>query len=895
MAIKISSNVPQQQTTNPSSFGAIKTYQSSLANVKVADTGRGLGQAAQGLVNLSNHVRKKEEELANRNANQAVTNYGLLLQEKGDKLQQAIKNGDPASIDEAQADFDGLNPESKDFSFNNYADEPVDEKYYARYTGQVRLGYSTNATNYSNLKTEISLFDLEDKNFKSTRELYYKWKLNPQDNSAANTFITSALNNANSVSNNFSERETKVKFQQKYSKQLNEFFESKFATAKNEFDLNSMRKDLYEDLLTDEWGFFNHEEAVNDAYVKRLGELTSGNGEETKANAKTSLDDGRGNIDTMLEVIEESGFGRKDLWQPYMDRGVTSYSEIQRVDPTDPNSAPVGLENRTDIEKFYSGQVLFGLFSDVPHIDNLREDATGIEMSMTPFQEDVINYVRFKNLPTDLPDTMIPSDRQAYIKAITDTGDDIKEDLSYRDSARAFETLFGEPIDRSELDFVIKDLYGVKSRGVTLYTPDYDFPTNWANDPDKTFRYMKEAFSLNSTGNIANVILMSLQSGKSKELSYEQIALLDVINKGVLYSGIDTQNPEVFDNFLREKIDLYTTFYQASSLVTEGSDEEKYFKDLYRKDKEQPEQYRLELFKQAENAAVRMQPGLRSFYMDLAKGFVALQVRDDLRQAKKEGFLIGDTAKLYNFFQKREREVFSDGMGFITKSTNGTRVLLFGSTTDNIYEGGRRIEVLGFQKINRLLQKSLYFRNLFRTDTDSDDPDADDPKFHQRELADSVMRGAMFKLSQQGVNYRQEIDIEKFKDSELLSRYEIQKKVLKEYERGDLTDLEIYEGLVMSDRFALEHIGQTSDGKFGLVLQYIDKNGKPGAYIDSKGEDFIYTFEEMEKDLGIDLSMLIPEEYIGPSFDDPLVGSKRLALPRVTPRAFYDKKLESIK
>ena len=63
MAIRVSSNTPQQTQASAETFGYVRSYRSPLEGVQAAQTGRGLQQAGQALGQVASLMKRKEEWL----------------------------------------------------------------------------------------------------------------------------------------------------------------------------------------------------------------------------------------------------------------------------------------------------------------------------------------------------------------------------------------------------------------------------------------------------------------------------------------------------------------------------------------------------------------------------------------------------------------------------------------------------------------------------------------------------------------------------------------------------------------------------------------------------------------------------------------------------------------
>ena len=262
MAIRINSNTPQQRGSDPSQFGAIRSYTSPLEGVQAADTGRGLQQAGQALSQLGQHFKRKEDEVNRVRADTAVTNYGLELNQASLNYVKALNSKDEEAKNAAKAAFDALSPEAKDFSFNNYTDKPTDSKFYNPYINRARTTYQEQLLNHEKLATEIELIDNTEESVEEVERQLFLLKKDPtMDPKKFQDFLGFANNAALNLSDNFSDPRTKASFEAKISDYMARGYEYAFSQVSSEKELLAQRTQFYENLSNGGWGdYFDQEE-----------------------------------------------------------------------------------------------------------------------------------------------------------------------------------------------------------------------------------------------------------------------------------------------------------------------------------------------------------------------------------------------------------------------------------------------------------------------------------------------------------------------------------------------------------------------------------------------------------------------------------------------------------
>ena len=165
MAIRVSSNTPQQTQASAETFGYIRSYKSPLEGVRAADTGRGLQQAGQAIQQVASLMKRKEDEANRIVADGALNAYQSDLDNANNFLEQAYKSQNQEDITKGQAQFNALNPENKGFSLGSYAEKEIDSKHYDGYLGSLKNNWNKYGLAHNNAENQFKITGTLDKEF----------------------------------------------------------------------------------------------------------------------------------------------------------------------------------------------------------------------------------------------------------------------------------------------------------------------------------------------------------------------------------------------------------------------------------------------------------------------------------------------------------------------------------------------------------------------------------------------------------------------------------------------------------------------------------------------------------------------------------------------------------
>lgn len=883
MAIRINSNTPQQRGSDPSQFGAIRSYTSPLQDVQAADTGRGLQQAGQALSQLGQHFKRKEDEVNRVRADTAVTNYGLELNQASLNYVKALNSKDEEAKNAAKAAFDALSPEAKDFSFNNYTDKPTDSKFYNPYINRTRTAYQEQLLNHEKLATEIELVDTAEESVEEVERQLFLLKKDPaMDPKKFQDFLGFAHTTAVSLSDNFSDPRTKASFEAKISDYMARGYDYAFSQVSSEKELLAQRTQFYENLSNGGWGdYFDQEEAVDEAYNRRLGELQANDGAEQKQKAKDNLFNAQNAAGNLAATF--TSYANKDTWIEYLKESEDYLSKLNFEE----------LEG-SDLRKAESTILYNSLLKPraVVYPEGFQVPQKPI-YQYSPMQRDAIEYAKTNQLPDDLSENLIATDRSKYIQGVKKLGDDIKEARRHRDGGKVYRLIMGEDASAFSVEQFMKEEFNETRRQITINQPKFNFPSNWNTDTQSAVNWLTEAFYTNGTEKMLNWSAMSIQSASDDELSDSKLAFADAMGRAIIYSGIDTNNQEQLYSFVAQQATKFAKLYNDG--LTIGPEGEAMYKELVALNKQQPEEFQLKWYKEVyDNPNIRRSRATQNLYIGMLKGHIA-NITDE--RGDMGSFFISDEKAFYNYFVDAETEVFSGILGNTATSVNGRRVLLPDGLLDTReqtagrkFPGGSGIA----QAITRFAVKTTAFQNLFRMGLTEDDPDYQEPKYLQSEIATAVERGIMYEIYKTGVQYRMSPDFLDIDPNDPLNRHNTRELVFKEYKKSELSPEELYLGLVNNAEIRFDSLGYDENGKPGYKIERVE----PGtniryAVIKPNGEDLVIPFDTVVKNAEVDLDtrfrLLGDEsgEFTGlVSLMSPLY---TLPGARITDRSYFDK------
>jgi hypothetical protein len=653
-----------------------------------------------------------------------------------------------------------------------------------------------------------------------------------------------------------------------------------FSQVSSEKELLAQRTQFYENLSDGGWGdYFDQEEAVDKAYNTRLGELQANDGAEQKQRAKDNLfyaQNAAGNLAATF-----TSYANKDTWISALTESEDYLSKLNFEE----------LEG-SDLRKAESAIVFTSLYKPrgVVYPEGFKAPQKPI-YQYSPMQRDAIEYAKTDQLPDDLSEKLIATDRNNYIKGVKTLGNDIKEARRNRDAGKVYRLIMGEDASAYVVEQFMKEEFNEPRRQITINQPKFNFPSNWNNDTQSTVNWLTDAFYTNGTAKMLNWAAMSMQSASDDELSDSKLALSDAIGRAIVFSGIDTNNQEQLYSFISQQGTKFAKLYNAGLTIgPEGLDA---YNELIKESKKQPEEFQLKWYKEVfTNPNIRRAKATQKLYINMMKGHIA-NITDE--KGDMGSFLLSDEKAFYNYFAKVETEVFSGILGNTARSVNGRRVLLPDSLIDTREQTAGRKFPLGnklLQSITRFAVKSTAFQNLFRMGLAEGDPDYQEPKYLQSEIATALERGIMYEVYKTGVQYRMSPDFLDIDAEDPLNRLNTRELVFKDWEDSELSPAEQYLGLIANADIRFDNFAYDENGRaYGYLIERVEPGtNERYAVIKANGEDLVVPFDTAIKNAEVDLDtrlrFLESKEFTAVmSLMNPLF---YLTEPRITDRSYFD-------
>ena len=732
--------------------------------------------------------------------------------------------------------------------------------------------------NNEKLATEIELITNTEKSTEEVERQLYLLKKDPvMDPKKFQDFLEYANNAAVNLSDNFSDPGTKPAFEAKISDYMARAYAYSFSQVSSEKELLAHRTQFYENLSNGGWGdYFNQEEAVDRAYNRRLDELQANGGAEQKQKAKDNLflaDNAAGNLAATF-----IGYDNSDTWKGY-NTELDDY--LAKVNPED-------LDNEADKREYESLTILSGLRKVGAPIFPEGDGPVKPIYQYSPLQRDAIEYAKTGQLPDDLSPKLLSKHTTEYKNNVENLGKRIKEARKNRDGGKVYRSIIGEDASAFVVEQFMKEEFNEKRGQITINQPKFNFPSNWNIDTQSTVNWLTDAFYTNGLEKMLNWSAMSIQSASPDELSDSKLALSDAIGRAIVYSGIDPNNQEQLYNFISEQSTKFAKLYNDG--LTIGEEGKEMYKELIKVTKKQPEEFQLKWYKEVfDNPNIRRSEATQNLYIGMLKGHIA-NISDE--KGDMGSFFLSDETAFYNYFAEVETEVFSGILGNTAKSVNGRRVLLPDSLINTREQTAGRKFPLGskiLQSVTRFAVKSEAFQNLFRMGLTEGDPDYQEPKYLQSEIATALERGIMYEVYKTGVQYRMSPDFLNIDPEDPLNRHNTRELVFKDWEDSELSPEEQYLGLIANADIRFDSLAFDESGRaFGYLIERVE----PGtniryAVIKPNGEDLIIPFDTAIKNAEVDLdtrARITPDDAKSNFFGSGFV----LPVTRITDRSYFD-------
>ena len=232
-----------------------------------------------------------------------------------------------------------------------------------------------------------------------------------------------------------------------------------FSQVSSEKELLAQRTQFYENLSNGGWGdYFDQEEAVDEAYNRRLGELQANDEAEQKQKAKDNLFNAQNAAGNLAATF--TSYANKDTWIEYLKESEDYLSKLNFEE----------LEG-SDLRKAESTILYNSLLKPraVVYPEGFQVPQKPI-YQYSPMQENAIEYAKTNQLPDDLSENLIATDRSKYIQGVKKLGDDIKEARRHRDGGKVYRLIMGEDASAFSVEQFMKEEFN-KNTSSDNYKP----------------------------------------------------------------------------------------------------------------------------------------------------------------------------------------------------------------------------------------------------------------------------------------------------------------------------------------------------------------------------------------------------------------------------------------
>jgi hypothetical protein len=788
MAIRVSSNTPQQTQASAETFGYIRSYKSPLEGVRAANTGRGLQQAGQALGQVASLMKRKEDEANRIVADGAFNSYQSQLDAVNNGLELAIRNQNQEDITKFQAQFNALNPENKEFNLGSYAEKEIDSKYYGGYLGTLKRNWNKHGLAHNNAENQFKITSTLDKDlFGHSNFLASLRQKNTLSEMEFNSFVNAATAKANNPSiNALSSVQAQNAQRNGFSNLVLEAYTERATRSEDPEELNNLLLDL-DNRLSQEGGLVTYlnevdNRGIRSAIASRLDDLTSNDGKLLKEINTRNYKAGA----NLTSQIFSSMNSFEDFEQ--LSGSITKAENyLLSVDPSQ-ISDPAAYESK---------QTLFSLI--IPPIEG------GVAFS--PLNMYVQEYVKTNGdfvVPTD--ERLTASDYNTLTATVKRVGDNALREATVNDDGRAAANIvYGRNSVNVNTKDILNDL-GLKGTS-TIVEPPVKYPKNATAEvnADTLRTHVNQLSSANRPADVfrkANAI-------------EKKVATKDDAEQAVLYNfvaGEMTRGGEA-------DVDSMTLAFTSFNRLAENASEEdkalfQQYLDLARV---QPEFMQPEMFKILESNEVRENEFLKEAYN---KMFFGLFLRTT--QGKPKSFWVRDNIALFNAMALEEANFVSSRLGF-TANTDNITATIPPQLIDRIEIKRKRIAPIGLRSLKQTVGISGAFTQLFGG--------YGDKKILADEIGQNVVQSALYYMVKNGdIRYLTEAgEALQFK-TPLLSLFS---EIKTELELSKLDDKELFEGLMSAtvrtesgaEYPALRITNYAEDevlNETGLLVEYFD-------------------------------------------------------------------------
>jgi len=788
MAIRVSSNTPQQTQASAETFGYIRNYKSPLEGVTLANPGRGLQQVAQSMGQVASLMKRKEDEANKIVADGALNAYMSDLDNANSFLEQAIKNQNQEDITKGQARFNALNPKNKGFSLGSYAEKEIDSKYYDGYLGSLKRNWNKHGLAHNNAENQFKITSTLDKDlFGHSNLLASLRQKNTLSEMEFNSFVNASTVKASNPSINALSSVAAQNAQRNgYSNLVFEAYTERATRSEDPEELNNLLLDL-DNRLSQEGGLVTYlnevdNRAIRSAISSRLEDLTTNGGKLLKEINTRNYKAGA-NLTSQI-------FGSINSFEDFDQLSGSIMKAENYLLSVDPSKI-------SDPAAYESKQTLFSLM--IPPVQG------GVAFS--PLNMYVQEYIKTNGdfvVPTD--ERLTASDYNTLTATVKRIGDNALREANVNDDGRAAANIvYGRNSVNVNTKDILNDL-GLKGTS-TAVEPVVAYPKNATAEAN--------ADTLRTHVNQLSVANRPADIFRKANAIEKKVATKDDAEQAVLYNFIAGEMSRGGE----ANVDGMTLAFTSFNRLAENASEEdkalfQQYLDLARV---QPEFMQPEIFKILESNEVRENAFLQEAYN---KMFLGLFLRTT--QGKPKSFWVDDKEALFNAMALEEANFVSSRLGF-TANTDNITATIPPQLIDRIEIKRKRIAPFGLRSLKQTVGVSGAFTQLFGG--------YGDKKILADEIGQNVVQSALYYMVKNGdIRYLTEAGEALQFQAPLLALFP---EIKTELELSKLDDKELFEGLMSAtvrtesgaEYPALRITNYAEDevlNETGLLVEYFD-------------------------------------------------------------------------
>lgn len=825
MAIRVSSNTPQQQQASAETFGYIRSYRSPLEGVQAADTGRGLQQAGQALQNVASVMKRKEDEAGKLAASNAYESYQARLEAVNDRLKQAYASGNKEEQTQFQAQFDSFNPENKDFTLGT----EVDKKYYDPYLGSLAKNWNRHNIAHSNAKNQYKITNdltgLVDNGTNSVAQFRLQKDIgfNQYGEQIDKIIVAGTKSSVDALSSD----RAKNAYRADMSNLTRSVYHEQILRAKSPEDLDAIQQDMLT-RLTVSGGlstFFGEtdQRAVETTILSRKNNMFANDSAELKAIAADDLNKTVNNISQISAEIDS-------LDNPELPIIISNVRELwEGIDSSKlPDS---GQRTHKSLGAFISK------FNPNVHFNPVTEQEINVG---TDFSIDIKAMTKDPNYVIPVDEDLRPEEATKYRTMVENTVNRAKTAFQNGGGTDALKVLLGKDYDPS----TAKDAATALGYPTVSFAslPPQDFPNDPLNDEASVKTWFSHFFTNNTADQAMAYGTYAYNQAKDNAQRFQGFLITQLGGEIARGTDVDT---------LLEKASFLTNLTKVGSASFSEKEEEDY-KTFLELAERQPIKYQLPMIREMKLAYSKgdkfMTNNRGTGYLDnLLRGAWLQSYRAPQSGSK---LFFTRTQEVYNNTLKLDSEQISVMNGFLSNSSDSEE--LFGLFSNS---GAMDVRLPPSMSEKVLTDRNYvgFGQTLYRAIGQSDlfttygEQLSDDPKFKLDEVGRrAAFVGIHWLVNNGDLEYRSLLQqkLANGKPHPLIAHLDSVKDQVNLNELSKDQLFNIFMELEVVDAagnprpmFEMIHYGKTDEGEMGSVIgvwNYDENKHTPTYYADNK-------------------------------------------------------------